>query len=192
MQADRSEPSSTVTSLLERLTHGDASAEPELFKQLYAQLRDRAHGMMRNQPEGHTLQTTALVHEAWMRIGGSKQRASLADIEFLRLASSAMRSVLVDHARARLADKRGGGGKRIEISEADLVSPMPEDTLLAVDQSLVSLQSIDPLLARVAEMRLFAGLEHSDIALALGVSTRTIERAWKAARAWLQRELEAD
>jgi DNA-directed RNA polymerase specialized sigma24 family protein len=74
----------------------------------------------------------------------------------------------------------------------DLVSPMPESSLLAVDQALVRLQAIDPLLARVAEMRLFAGLEHADIALALGVSTRTIERAWKAARAWLQRELEAE
>lgn len=161
----------------------------DAFARLYAELRERAHGMMRGQPAHHTLQTTALVHEAWMRVRAGRTERTLEDAQFLGLAASAMRSVLVDHARARTADKRGGGALRVELGSEELLAAAAEDTLLEVDQALERLAALDPLLARVAEMRLFGGLEHQEAAQVLGVSTRTVERAWTTVRAWMRREL---
>lgn len=184
------EPAADLTSqLLQRLTDGDRGVEKRLFELLYDDLKERAHGLMRNQPPDHSLQTTALVHEAWLKLG-DQESADLARTHFFKLASRAMRSVLVDHARARATDKRGGGAPRLEIDEADVSVDARSDTLLALDEALTKLAAVDADLARIAELRLFGGLEHGEIAETLGVSTSTVERAWKASRAWLQRELD--
>jgi RNA polymerase sigma factor (TIGR02999 family) len=182
-------PDLQATVLLRRLAAGDRDAEGPLFQAVQEDLRARAHRLMRNQPAGHTLQTTALVHEAWLKLAPAANDAANSRIHFLKLAARAMRSVLVDHARAQATDKRGGGAVALPLDEDDALVDGPSATMLALDEALTKLQAVDGDLARIAELRLFAGLEHADAAEALGVSTRTIERAWKLARAWLQREL---
>jgi RNA polymerase sigma factor (TIGR02999 family) len=189
MSDSRDEP---VAQLLERCAGGDPTAERELFQLVYEDLRARARLLMRDQPPGHTLQPTALVHEAWLRVEPDARERSRTRSHFLRLAASAMRSVLVDHARARVADKRGGGAARITLGETDVEIAGPTEALLGLDEALRRLADVDPELARVAEMRLFGGLEHHEIASLMSVSTRTVERAWRVGRAWLQRFLDGE
>lgn len=175
--------------LLRRLAGGERDVEGRLFELVYEDLRKRAHGMMIRQPANHTLQTTALVHEAWLKLGEPKDGDLATRTHYLRLASRAMRSVLVDHARARATEKRGGAAARLPLDEAGVSIDGPSQTLLELDESLTRLAKADRDLARIAELRLFGGLEHEEVARALGVSTKTVERAWKLARAWLQRDL---
>jgi len=185
------EPKNELASqLLRRLAGGERDVEAQLFPLLYDELKGRAHQLMRHQPAAHTLQTTALVHEAWLKLGDRGPGALQSRTHFFRLAARAMRSVLVDHARSRATDKRGGGAAKVSIDEVDITVDGPSETMLALDQALIKLLGIDGDLARIAEMRLFGGLELGEIAEVLGVSTRTVERAWKLARAWLQRDLD--
>jgi RNA polymerase sigma factor (TIGR02999 family) len=185
------DPSNALTShLLQRLAAGDRTVESELYARVYEELHERAHQIMRTQPRGHTLQPTALVHEAWLKLADHDLGNVNSQTHFLRLAAKAMRCVLVDHARARAAEKRGGAAQRFSIDDAEVLTEGPGQTFLALDESLERLQASDPELARVAELRLFAGLDHADIARALDVSVRTVERAWKLARTWLQRDLD--
>lgn len=183
-----SDPKSRVDELFARFARGDPEVEDELYRRIYSDLHERAHHLMAGQRAGHTLQTTALVHEAWVKLRGGQ--AELSRSAFVRLAGSAMRSVLVDHARARLRDKRGGGARRAELSDSALaVDDSSHASVIALDESLERLRAISPELAQVAELRLFAGLEHQEVAQVLGVSPRTSERSWAHARAWLEREL---
>jgi RNA polymerase sigma factor (TIGR02999 family) len=153
------------------------------FPAVYAELRRLAAAKLAGEPPGHTLDATALVHEAYLRLVGN--RSFFDRGHFLRAAAEAMRRILVDHARKKRADKRGGGGKRFELAEGDKVAIPDPDTLLAIDEALTALATEDPQSADVARLRLFAGLSVEEAADALGVSRATAFRDWAYARAWL-------
>lgn len=161
----------------------DREPDPGLFPAVYGELRRLAAARLASEPAGHTLDATALVHEAYLRLRGGAGFTGRA--EFLRAAAESMRRILVDHARRKRADKRGGAGKRFEVSERDrLVVPDP-DTLLAVDEALARLEAEDPGSAALARLRLFAGLSVEEAAEGLGLSRATAYRDWAYARAWL-------
>jgi RNA polymerase sigma factor (TIGR02999 family) len=155
----------------------------DLFPLVYDELRKLAAAKLAQEQPGHTLDATALVHEAYLRLGESAQFG--AKSQFFRAAAEAMRRILVDHARKKRADKRGGGGRRFELSEADRVAVPDPDTLLAVDEALAKLDTEDRGSADIARLRLFAGLSVEQAADALGVSRATAFRDWAYARAWL-------
>ena len=178
------------TEWLARLQSGDQDAADELFPLVYAELRRLAHSQMRDQSGPSTLQTTALVHEAWIRLAGHAEEGGEQVLHFRALAARAMRSVLVDHARAKASAKRGGDWARITLTD-DRASNVGPGLILDLDEALNKLASVDEELVRIAELRCFSGLEHGEIAQLLGFSTKTAERRWKSARAWLQKGLEA-
>lgn len=182
-------PSSTTAGLLQRFLDGDLRAQDELYERVRAELHDCAARWMRKQHAGHTLQTTALVNEAWLKLMGGSPTTCNGREHFVRLAARAMRSVLVDHARARATAKRGVREQCESIEELAISIDRPGDDLLALDEALVRLAQIDARVVKVAELKLFGGLEHEEIARNLDVSTRTVERAWKSARVWLRHEL---
>jgi RNA polymerase sigma factor (TIGR02999 family) len=179
-----------MTRLLEAASRGDPRAAADLFPLVYAELRRLAAARMAGERPGHTLDATALVHEAYLRLAGDQPFAGRGP--FLAAAAEAMRRILVDHARKKQADKRGGGGKRFELSEGDRVAIPDPDTLLAVDEALSALDTEDPQSAAVARLRLFAGLSVEEAADALGVSRATVFRDWAYARAWLTAALTGD
>ena len=175
--------------LLEGLQRNEPKAADELLQLVEQELYGMAQVMMNDQKIGHTLQATALVNEAWLRLAGAgislESRA-----HFLAVAATAMRSVLVDHARRRLADKRGGGLRPASIDAAAGVGTEDDGSaMLSLHEALERLSQQDEQAAKVAELRLFAGMEHTEVARALSTSLRTIERRWHFARQWLQREL---
>ena len=153
------------------------------FAAVYEELRQLAAAKLAHEPDGHTLDATALVHEAYLRLGGVSGFGSKS--RYVRAAAEAMRRILVDHARKKRAEKRGGAGKRFELCEGDRVVVTDPDTVLAVDEALAGLAAEDPASADVARLRLFAGLSVEDTADALGVSRATAFRDWAYARAWL-------
>ena len=178
----------TVTALLRRWQGGDESALADLMPLMYDELRRQARALMRGERRDHTLQATALIHEAYARMAGSN--LSVDDRRhFFSLAARAMRRVLVDHARARRRDKRGGGAERITLVEACAIAPGAADKLIEIDEALERLKQLDARKYRVLEMATFAGLERREIALTLGVSLPTVERDLRTARAWLRVEL---
>ena len=177
----------TTTKLLNRLGAGDSQAGHELAPLVYSELHDLASALLARRPDA-TLQPTALVHEAWMRFAG--EEASFDNrFQFFALASKVMRSVLVDHARARAAQKRTPG--RRQVTWIDVGEGTREGALdrLDLDDALRKLEGLDDELFRIVELRFFGGLTHADIARACGVSLPTIERRWRLARAWLHAEL---
>jgi len=178
-----------ITRLLERVAGGDPEAWDELLPRLYTTLHEIAHRLMRDQSRGHTLQTTALVHEAFLKMAGGDQRWETRR-HFERVAARAMRAVLVDYARARNAQKRGEGWERVMLTEEVAAVTGPKLDVLALHDALDKLHELDPETAEVAELRCFGGLEHGDIARVTGRSKRTVERAWRFARSWLEREME--
>ncbi len=158
-------------------------AEPaDLSLTVYDHLRRVAAAKLRDEPAGHTLDATALVHEAYLKLSAE---AFASKGEYLKAAAVAMQRILVDHARAKRAGKRGGGGKRFEIAEGDRVHLPDPDTVLAVDEALAKLDAEDPTAAEVARLRLFAGLTVDEAAEAVGVSRASAFREWAYARAWL-------
>ncbi len=156
----------------------------DLSSTVYDHLRRVAAAKLRDEPAGHTLDATALVHEAYLKLAAE---AFASKGEYLRAAAVAMQRVLVDHARAKRADKRGGGGggRRFELAEGDRVEVPDPDTVLAVDEALAKLAAEDPTAAEVARLRVFAGLTVDEAAGAVGVSRATAFREWAYARAWL-------
>ena len=166
-----------------RLESGDRKAAADLLPLVYDELRRLAAAKLAAEPAGHTLDATALVHEAYLRLGGSGRWDGRGP--FLAAAVEAMRRILVDHARAKRAVKRGGGGKQFELTEADRIAIPDPDTLLAIDEALTGLEQEDPASAGVARLRLFAGLSVDEAADALGVSRATAFRDWAYARAVL-------
>ena len=177
-----------VSSLIERWQRGDEDALSTLMPLVYAELRRLARRYLKGERDGHTLQPTALVHEAWMRLNvDSRQLRNRA--HFFAIAAHLMRQVLVDHARARGAQKRFGGAVRVEL---DLSTPAEESSppeLLAVDQALTALERLDARKARIVELRFFAGLSIDETAELLGVSAPLVVRETRLARAWLHRAL---
>jgi RNA polymerase sigma factor (TIGR02999 family) len=174
---------SDVSRLLEAANRGDRQAAAELLPLVYTELRRLAASQMAREKPGHTLDATALVHEAYLRLVGERQYEGRG--HFLAAAAEAMRRILVECARKKLAEKRGGGAKRFEVGEADRVVIPDPDTLLAVDEALAKLGAEDAESAAVARLRLFAGLSVDEAADALGVSRATAFRDWAYARAWL-------
>jgi len=160
-----------------------------LLGELYGELRARAERFMRGQPRDATLQTTALVHEACLKIFGLERFESADRSHILALASRAMRSVLVDHARARGRIKRMPPGERLPIDDIHIAFEERAVDLLALDEALLKLADFDPTMARVVELHFFGGLSLEDTASAVGVPLRTMERNWAATRAWLRAEI---
>ena len=177
----------TTTRLLNRLGAGDSESAHELAPLVYSELHDIASALLVRKPDA-TLQPTSLVHEAWMRFAG--EGASFDNrFQFYALASKVMRSVLVDHARARQAQKRSPGNRQVTWIDAGEGTLEGALDLLDLDEALRRLEGLDGELFRVVELRFFGGLSHGDIAQAFGVSVPTIERRWRLARAWLHAEL---
>lgn len=183
-----------ATQLLARLSEGEAGAADRLLPLVYDQLRQIAGRLMERQPSDHTLQATALVSEAWLKLVTPEARGGWESQQhFLRVAARAMRSVLVDHARARATEKRGG--PNVVKLPLDAVLLEAEDRvgeLLAFDETLERLEAVDADLARLVELRFYGGLQIDEAARVLELSQRTAERRWRAARMWLRAELQGD
>lgn len=167
--------------LLRRVSTGDESARVELYALVYSDLHERAKQMMRHQSPDHTLQPTALVHEAWLRLAKHGDGNWEDRVHFFKTASCAMQSVLVDHARAKLAEKRGGG-RRIEGGTIEPEASDPSWRMLALNEALERMQTTTPDQHTVAQMRIFGGLPNGEIAQLTGTPLRTVERLWSAAR----------
>jgi len=177
---------SDVTRLLEAIQHGDARAGDELLPLVYAELRQLARARMAREQAGHTLQPTALVHEAWMRLGEQRfeNRA-----HFFGAAAEAMRRILVESARRKKRIKHGGLLERVDVDAVDVPLPLPPDELLALDEALDRLTKVDRRAAEMVKLCFFTGLTRKQAAKELGVSWTTGERLWSYARAWLFREV---
>lgn len=182
-----------TTFLLARACAGEEQATEALSPLLYEELRRIARNLLRSERPNHTLQPTALVHEAYLRLIDESQLANGTDqaakSRFLGIAANAMRRILIQHARGRSAEKRGGPRQRVELDEGEIALPIQDETLLDVDQALTKLQAINPELARLAELRLFGGLSVREVAPVLEVSLSTAKENWALARAWLSRLL---
>ncbi|HEU4509773.1 MAG TPA: sigma-70 family RNA polymerase sigma factor [Pyrinomonadaceae bacterium] len=183
-----SQTSTNVTQLLRQWSDGSGEALERLIPIIYEELRGRAAGYLRRERPGHTLQPTALVHEAYLRLAGAQDVPWQNRTHFFAIAATLMRRILVEHARKKAASKRGGAEIRLTLDE-NLAGADKGIDLLAVDQALERLAAIDAQQARVVELRFFSGLSVEESAEALGVSPRTVKRDWSVAKAWLHREL---
>ena len=180
---------SEITHILEAIEKGDARATHELLPLVYQELRRLAAHKMAGESPGHTLQPTALVHEAWLHLGGDAQPTWQNRAHFFGAASEAMRRILVDRARQKKALKRGGDQERVDIDGLELASPMPDDELLALDEALDRLGMVDTRAAEMVKLCFFVGLTQEEAARELGISLSTAERVWGFARSWLLREI---
>jgi RNA polymerase sigma factor (TIGR02999 family) len=184
--------SNNITEILDEL-RASGGATPEarnrLYDAVYEELKKVANGLMRSERPGHTLQPTALVNEAYLKIFGRSETEWRDRKHFLGVATRAMRQVLVDHARRRSADKRGGGWDRITFNNAITSTNHPETGILELDRALDRLAELSQRMVRVVEFRVFGGLSHDEIADMLSVSSRTAANDWSVARRWLAREL---
>jgi RNA polymerase sigma factor (TIGR02999 family) len=178
-----------VTELLHGWSDGDASARDRLIPLVYEELRRLARSQLRRERSDHTLSSAALIHEAYLRLTGQRSVSWRDRAHFFGVAASLMRRVLVDHARARNARIRGGGARRVPLEDAVGLGEEPDIDVLAVHQALCGLEALDPDLARLVELRFFAGLDLEETGAALGVSRATVARDWQMARAWLHRSL---
>ncbi len=182
-------PPGDITILLAELRAGDRSAESKLMPLVYYELRRLARRFMRAERPGHTLQPTALVHEAYLRLAGQREITWQNRAHFFGVAAQLMRRILVDHARARQAEKRGGHEQRVSLDEALEYTEGKAGDLVALDGALDRLAERDPRQGRVVELRFFAGLTEKEAAEVLGISVRTVKRDWHVARAWLYKEI---
>jgi RNA polymerase sigma-70 factor, ECF subfamily len=182
-------PPEGVTLLLSRWSEGDQGALDELLPFVYDELRRLAGNYLRRERPNHTLQPTALVNEAYLRLVDQKETRWQNRAQFFGVAAQLMRRVLVDHARAHQAAKRGGPQYAVSLSRADRIAAQPEVELLAIHDALDRLSELDHQQARIVELRFFGGLTIEESAEVLHVSHATVERDWKMARAWLRREL---
>ena len=182
-------PSIGVSALLQAWARGDLRARDQLTSLVYGELRRRAAAYLRHERPNHTLQPTALVHEAYARLIGQERVAWQNRAHFFGIAAQMMRRVLVDHARAHRAAKRPRGEGRVAVDEAHAVEAPPDCEVLLLDQALTELGAFDPRQARIVELRYFGGLSEQDVAAVLAVSRSTVTREWQTARAWLFRRI---
>jgi len=193
---DANSTSGEVTRLLRIARDGDANALEQIYELVYAELRRIAAARLRAERDGHTLQPTALVNEAYLKLAASPGAGIQDRSHFLSVAARAMRQVLVDHARRRDAAKRGAGVAPATLTGRRLASPDPagldSDELLALDAALDRLDAMDSRLRQVVELRFFGGLTDTEVGEVLGVTRRTVQRDWTRARAWLYGELYSD
>jgi RNA polymerase sigma factor (TIGR02999 family) len=181
---------SELTHLLEAIDRGDSTAAAELLTLVYSELRRMAAGKMARESAGHTLQPTALVHEAWMRLEGDGLPRFENRAHFFAAAAEAMRRILIDRARRRLAAKRGAGAASVPIDEVEIPSPTAnEEHLLAVNEALEKLARLDPRKADLVKLRYFVGLSFEEAAAELGIAVPTAKQWWAYARAWLSVEI---
>ena len=181
-----------ITGLLLSWGQGDAAALDRLVPLLYDELRRVARGHLRREPRGHALQATALVHEVFLRLVDVDRMTLKSRTHFFAVSARLMRQILVDHARRQRADKRGGGATVIGLDDAGPAAAQTASLdVIALDEALEALSSLDARQCRVVELRFFAGLNIPEAADALGVSTATIEREWALAKAWLHQRLSA-
>src|SRR5437867_3126253 len=178
-----------VTRILNAIQDGDAKATSELLPLVYQELRKLAAHKMASEAPGHTLQATALVHEAWLRLVSSNQQSWQNRAHFFGAAAEAMRRILVEHARRKQSLKRGGGTEPEQLDESALVLTAPADELLAVHEALDTLGREDPAAAELVKLRYFVGMTMEEAAAAMGLAPRTAERLWTYARVWLRREI---
>ena len=181
--------SEDITGLLLAWGGGDRAALDRLMPAVYQELRRLAHRQMRRERDGDTLQTTALVNEAYLRLVDYKRMRPRDRAHFLAIAAQAMRRILVERARGRRADKRGGHAQQVSLDEAADVSSERAADLVALDEALTRLASIDPRKCQLVELKYFGGLTIEEAAEVLEVSTPTVERDWRTARIWLHREI---
>ncbi|HLH42855.1 MAG TPA: sigma-70 family RNA polymerase sigma factor [Bryobacteraceae bacterium] len=184
--------SGEITMLLRRLSSGDRDAEEQLIRHIYRDLRRLAARYLRGERANHTLQPTALVHEAYLRLVGAGNVQWEGRSHFFRVAANIMRRILVDYARNMKAEKRGGQVVKVPLEEFLGAADQLRETIVDVDRALDRLAAIDERQAKVVEMRFFAGLSEEEIARALRLSKRTVTREWTMAKAWLRGELGAD
>ncbi len=179
-----------VTLLLAEMKRGNSDALPKLIPLIYNELRRLAAHFLRDEREGHTLQPTALVHEAYLRLAGQNRAEWHNRAQFMAVAAQVMRRILVDYARQHVAAKRGGGAppSDLQISNVSIGVEQSEETL-AIDEALARLAVLDPQQARVVEMRYFGGLTVEETAEALDIAPRTVKREWALAKAWLRTEI---
>jgi RNA polymerase sigma factor (TIGR02999 family) len=178
-----------ITCLLRAWGSGDEAALPRLTELVYPELRRMARRYMKNEAQGHTLQTTALVHEVYLRLVDVTNIEWQARAQFFAVTAQMMRRILVDAARNRGSRRRGGTPAKVSLDESAILSPAPDPSILALDEALTAFSRLAPRQARVVELRYFGGLTEEEIVAALKISPRTVRRDWDLARAWLLREL---
>jgi RNA polymerase sigma factor (TIGR02999 family) len=178
-----------ITCLLKAWGSGDEAALARLSERVYPELRRMARRYMKNEAQGHTLQTTELVHEVYLRLVDVAHVDWQARAQFFAIVAQMMRRILVDAARKRGSRRRGGILAKVSLDESALVSPAPDRSILALDEALTAFSEVAPRQATVVELRYFGGLTEDEIAAALKISPRTVRRDWDIARAWLLREM---
>ncbi len=180
---------SDITLILERVEKGDSKAAGELLPLVYDELRRLAAHRLAGEAPGQTLQPTALVHEAWLKLSGTENRNWNGREHFFAAAAEAMRRILVDRARRRLAAKRGAGEAHLDADDLDIPAPVPDDQLLAVNDALTKFTTIDNRKAELVKLRYFMGMTFEEAAQALNIAVPTAKQWWSYARAWLRVEI---
>lgn len=184
-----SSPAQEITQLLLNWGHGDEAALEELVPLVYPELRKMARRYMGREKTGHTLQTSALINEAYMRLVDQSAVSWQGRGHFFAVAAQVMRHILIDHARHANFDKRGGGAQHVPLDHADVIRGERAAEFIALDDALISLASIDPRKSKIVELRFFGGLTVEETADATGLAPITVMREWRAAKAWLHREI---
>ena len=179
-----------MTRILEQVQQGDPKAAEELLPLVYEELRHLAAAKMTHENPGQTLQATALVHEAWLRLAGPGDQPWKNKAHFFGAAAEAMRRILVDNARRKRAQKHGAKAERVDFDSMELAAPLPDERLLALDEALTELCREDPEAAELVKLRWFVGLPHREAAAVMGLSHTKADQVWLYARAWLARFLE--
>jgi len=180
---------SDITQVLQAIRSGNDHASEELLPLVYNELRHLAAARMAQESAGQTLQATALVHEAWLRMVGTGDRGWQNRAHFFGAASEAMRRILVENARHKSRIKRGGGQIRLDIADLDLAATTPDEKVLLINEALEQLRTQDPEKARTVVMKFFGGMTNQEVAENLGVTERTVERQWAFAKAWLYQNI---
>ena len=183
---------SELTVILRRMDQGDSQAADELLPLVYEELRKLAAAKMARENPGQTLQATALVHEAWLRLGGNEQPAWQNRGHFFTAAAEAMRRILIDNARRKSYLRHGGGKERVNLDGLDLAAVMDDEQLLGLNEALDQLAEHDAQKAQLVKLRFFSGLTNEQVAQLLGISEPTVKRHWAYARAWLFRTMKQD
>ena len=182
---------SDVTQLLNAIDAGDPQAADQLLPLVYEELRKLAAARMAQEKPGQTLQATALVHEAWLRLAGTQPQRWDSRRHFFAAAAESMRRILVEKARRRLRVRHGGGLERVDLEEVEIASDVREERLVAMDEALARLEREDPKKAEVVKLRYFVGMTNRETAEAMGLSEATVERHWAFAKAWLFSQIQA-
>ncbi len=178
---------SDITLMLQAVARGERQASSDLLPLVYEELRQLAGARMAREAAGQTLQATALVHEAWLRLVGAGDRNWENRAHFFGAAAEAMRRILIENARRKSRLKRGGNQARVDIDDVELAVTTPDDKILLIDEALGCLQQEDPAKAKIVVLKFFGGLTNQEVALSLNVTERTVERQWAFAKAWLFR-----